>query len=318
VPMDRRSAAQVVELARHARWAFPTSSGLPVLRRGRWPAWLERLAAEANRLEDAARTLRASGDQEAALELAANAWRVFIVAGDLPRGRAFLAAVLDPPSSQPSAARAVALYGDGLLAFLQGDLDTMRRRSEQALEAARASADGPALVLAHLGLSRAAFADGDYAQARTLAGAARELADGLAPAMGQAPLHMRAQATRLLGGFDEAASLLRASLALNRRLGDEGMVAVELHNLGHVELHRGGVDAAARHFAELAETSPHDDPYSRAMAALNEGVLALARGDRARAAALLERLDVIIAAEALEPAPDDAFEIAALRRRLAA
>jgi hypothetical protein len=46
---------------------------------------------------------------------------------------------------------------------------------------------------------------------------------------------------------------------------------MELHNIGHVELHRGNLDAAERCFAECADVCNHDDPYEAAMTHLNQG-----------------------------------------------
>ena len=55
--------------------------------------------------------------------------------------------------------------------------------------------------------------------------------------MGQAPLFLHASATRLTGDYDQAAALFEQSLELNRKIGDQGMVAAELQNLGFVEIH---------------------------------------------------------------------------------
>ncbi len=136
--------------------------------------------------------------------------------------------------------------------------------------------------------------------------------------MSQAPLHLHAQSTRLAGDYDGAAELLAESLALNRRLGDRGMVAVELHNLGHVELHRGHTDAAARLFAECAQLEADDDPYGAAMRELNEAAVAFATGELERARAGLDSADSILEESGTEPASDDRFELDWLRGRLGA
>lgn len=171
--------------------------------------------------------------------------------------------------------------------------------------------------MAHLGLSRVAVDDGDYERARSLAAKAREFARAFDPAMGQAPLHLHAQATRLAGDYDEAAALFRESLELNRRIGDTGMVGVELHNLGHVEIHRGAADAAERYFAECAQLGSGEDAYSKAMTQLNEAAVAWARGDSDRAAELLARADAILDEGGIDPSSDDRFELDWLRRQLA-
>jgi tetratricopeptide (TPR) repeat protein len=262
----------------------------------------------------AARFLVERGDQEDATELAANVWRLWMVSRDVEGGRAFLAPVLDAGAAEPTRARALALYGDALFAFWQGDRAGTRTRSEEALAVATAVADAEALALAHLALSRVAFGESEYERACDLGVLAREHARGREPALGQAPLHAHAQGTRMTGDYDRAAALFEESLALNRRIRDEGMIAVELHNLGHVELHRGNVDATERYFGELARLGLGDDPYGRVLALLNEAALALARdGGAARPSELLAEIDAILGESATQLAPDDQFEVDELR-----
>jgi tetratricopeptide (TPR) repeat protein len=313
--VSREEAHGLLERSREVRWRFPSSSGSPVL--ADQDTWAEQLLSEKESFSAAARSLVESGDDHEATELAANVWRLWVMARDPLGGRAFLAAVLDGREEEPSRARALALYGDGLLAFMVGAHDDSRARSEASLQAARAVQDPEALALAHLGLSRVAFLDGDYDSARSLAAQARGFAHALDPAMGQAPLHMHAQGTRFTGNYEAAAALFEESLALNRRLGDLGMVGVELHNLGHVEIHRGNVDAAERHFAECEQLGASDDAYSLAMTHLNQAVVAFARGDSDRARALLGDHESILDETETYPAPDDRFELDWLRGQLA-
>lgn len=308
-------AHRLLERSREVRWRFPSSSGSPVL--AGQDAWAEQLLSEKESFAAAARLLIESGDDNKATELAANVWRLWVLARDPLEGRAFLAAVLDGREEEPSRAKALALYGDGLLAIMVGAHEDSRARGEACLEAARAVQDPEALALAHLGLSRVAFLDSEYDHARSLATQAREFARTLEPAMGQAPLHMHAQGTRLTGNYDQAAALFEESLALNRRLGDLGMVGVELHNLGHVEIHRGNIDAAERYFAESEELTASDDAYGAAMTHLNRAVVALARGEDDRARALLGVSESLLMETDLYQAPDDRFELDWLRGQLA-
>jgi hypothetical protein len=122
----------------------------------------------------------------------------------------------------------------------------------------------------------------------------------------------------MLGDHDRAARQFEESLALNRRIRDEGMIAVELHNLGHVELHRGSVDTAERYFDELAQLGAGTDPYGVALTHLNEAVIAFARGDPDRARELLVRIESVLEESGTELAPDDQFEVDHLRRGLTA
>lgn len=304
--MTPGEAQQLLELSRGLEWDFPSSAGRPL----RAPADAQSLLERREDFAVAARIL----DAEAATELAANAWRLWMVARDIPGGRAFLADILDRRTGQPTRARALALYGDGLFAFWQVEMEESRRRNEEALQIAHAVGDAEALALGQLGLSRVAIGDGDHRRGRELAANARELAARFGDAMGQAPLHMEAQATRLAGDYDAAARLFEESLVLNRRIDDPSMVTVELHNLGHVEIHRGNADAAEGYFAQLPAA---DDPYGRAMTRLNEAAVAFRRGQLGRAAALRDEADEIFTASGIEAATDDRFELDWLREQLA-
>ncbi|OLE00531.1 MAG: hypothetical protein AUG91_04010 [Actinobacteria bacterium 13_1_20CM_4_69_9] len=140
--------------------------------------------------------LLARRDELAAAALAARACRVWMAARDVAGGRAFLAGVLDRPGAGRSRWRALALYGEGLLAYWQGEIGVSRARNEEALAIAEEHADDEALALAHVGLSRVLLEEGDHERAREHALAARRFAARLGTLMGQAPLHMEAQVAR--------------------------------------------------------------------------------------------------------------------------
>lgn len=251
-------ADRVLALSRGLHWTFPSSFGTP---------GLVGKAPERDELADAARMLPA----EEATELAANVWRLWVLARDVEGGRRFLSEVLERGGA--GRARSLALYGAGLLALRAGDLADSRRLNEEALESA--DDDDEALALAHLGLSRVALEDGDAGRALALALRARQHAAALAPAMGQAPLHLHAQSVRLGGDLDGAAALFEESLELNRRIGDAGMVEVELWNLGFVHMRRGDGAAAQRYLGDVAD------------APLAGAALAYVKGEHEAAKALL-------------------------------
>jgi ATP/maltotriose-dependent transcriptional regulator MalT len=297
-----------LERARHGQWSFPSSFGRPV-ERGDTAAWAELASTERAQFADATRQLVESGAHDDAVELAANAWRLWLLAGDVSGGRNFLAIVLDRVNPQPTRAFALALYGDGLLAARSGAHEDSRSRNEAALRIAREVNDPEALTLAHLGLSRVAFQEGAFESARDHAINAREFARELPAALGQAPLHVHAQAMRALGDYDAAATLFEESLKLNRAIGDDGMVDVELHNLGHTEIRRGNGEAAARYFNELRQRTSSDDPYDVALSELSAAATAYARGDRGTANELLRRAEETLAQAAIEFAPDDQAEL---------
>jgi tetratricopeptide (TPR) repeat protein len=244
---------------------------------------------------------------------------VWVLARDEAAGRGVLAAVLGAPgATAPSRFRALALYGDGLLAFRLGALGDSRAQSQAALDTARLVSDREAEGLAHLGLSRVALSDGDALAVGNHAAAARAALLELGASYAPSPLHMLAQAARLTGALDDAAALFAESLARNRALGDEGMVVAEHHNLGHVELRRGRVDDAERHFCEAeALAGDTDDPYDLALRALNAAAIAHARGESARAKALLAEARTILARDGTVLAVDDQRELESLERQLA-
>ena len=303
--VTREEAERLRVLAREAKLVGPDAL-----------VWVERLEPERDGLVDAARFLAEGGEDEAAAELAANVWRLWLLSGDVAGGRRLLAAALDAGRQKPSRWRALALYGDGLLAFRAGALAESKERNDKALQAARSAGDREAEALALVGLSRVAFRNGDYALVRSLAARARELVRDFDPASGLAPLHMLAAGTRLDGDYDEAVNLYTQSLNLYRRLGDQRGVAMELHNIGHVELHRGNVHQAKQCFAECAEIRTPDDPYEAAMTHLNNAALALVRGETEHAAELLQRMQAGLDGAEIVLDPDDAFEVLWLQHRL--
>ncbi len=314
--ISRELADRLLTLSRELLWKFPSSSGRPVPQAA-GEATLRKLVEHRERLAEVAALFIDNDESASALELAANVWRLWMMNGDIAGGRNFTTMVLERTDRAPTRARALTLYGDGLFAFWQGDVDGARTRNEAALEAARTSGDDEALALAHLGLSRAALEVDDASLAREHALEARRYARKVSEPLGQAPLHMHAQAARRAGDSDEAARLFRESLALNRRLGDSGMILVELENLGRVETHRGNTDDAEACFAECAESGPTTDAYGRAMTALNTAFVAYARSELETARATVGRIDRELWEAKIRLASDDQAELDWLRDRVA-
>ena len=251
--MRPEEARELLERSRELRFAFPSSFGNP---------GLEGEPPEREELVEAVHVL----DDEQADALAANAGRVWRVEPrEIEGGR----------TCPPGRASALALYGAGLFALRAGDVAESRKLNEQALDLAGAPA---ATALAHLGLTRVALEERDADRALQHAVKAREAAEPLGEPMAQAPLGMHAQALRLAGDLDGAAELFEQSLARNRRIGDEGMVVVELYNLGLLSVRRGDAVAAERYLSQFG-----DD-------ALAQAALAYVQGDRDRARMFLDQV----------------------------
>ena len=317
VEMTNEKARHLLAESRQMHWAFPSSQGTPIIQGDPASQLVEQATKERESYANAAFVLLEVGDEESAVELAANARRLWMVGRDLKGGREFLANVLDKGGKKPSRALSLALYGDSLFAHLQGRVEESRQRSQAALDAALAVDDPEALALAYLGLSRVAVENGNYAEALTLAQKARESARGLDPALGQAPLFLHAQATRLTGDYDEAAELFEQSLDLNRRINDQGMVAAELQNLGFVELHRGSIQHAKQCFTEYEKLGFSDDPYFAGMDLFAQAYLVYAEtGEKDRCLILFQRAQDIFKEAKITPGPDDQFEINWIEERL--
>jgi tetratricopeptide (TPR) repeat protein len=315
--MSDEKARHLLALSRELHWAFPSSQGTPNINGEAASKLVENAAEERRSYASAARVLLEKGDEEGAVELAANAWRLWMVARDLTGGREFLAGPLDKGGRKPSRARSLALYGDSLFAHLQGRVEESRGRSQAALDAALVVNDPEAVALAYLGLSRVAVENGNYAEAFTLAVKARESARGLDPALGQGPLFLHAQSTRLTGDYDKAAELFEQSLQLNRRINDQGMVAAELQNLGFVELHRGNLEHSKHRFNEFDKLGFSDDPYFSGMNMFAQAYLVYAEsGEKDRSHILFQRAQDIFKEANITPGPDDQFEINWIQEQL--
>lgn len=225
--------------------------------------------------------------------------------------------VLDASDPKPTRARALALYGDGVLAFRTGDRAGSLARNRAALELARQLRDPELEALAMVGLCRIALRDGDYPRVCKVAREALQLVSERPEEARLMPLHLLAAGTRLGGDHESALGLYTQSLELSRRLQDHRMIANELHNLGHVYLHLGRAADAERAFAErLRAISGQKDAYNAAMTAFNEASLAYAQGDNSRASDLFDDATAGLRSAGIELDPDDAFELRWLGEKL--
>lgn len=258
-----------------------------------------------------------AGDGQGALALFVRVWReAWFNPGDIAGGAAAAAAALDAPGAErPSVDRARVLQADHLFAFRAGDQERARARAEECLQVAREVSDVRGECDGLTGLARVAFRDGDYARVTELAREGRAKAQAAGErAAEQGPLHLEAAGNRLGGDPAAARALYTESLELARELGNDALVANELHNLGWVELHLGNLDAAAERFAafEGAAHAAHHRPWVE----LDRAGLAAARGDLDEARAGLAAGEALIAEIGLEQDPDDQYELDWLRAQV--
>lgn len=280
---------------------------------------LERLGVEREAVADAVRLFAKIGDAASALELIGRTWRIWFSRGELDEGSSLVAAALATPGGSAVPIWEVrTLDAEGRFAFRAGEQERSRTSNEKALRIARETGDVRGECEAMTGLARVALRDGLYVEVVALASQARERAIAARDLEAEAPpLHLLAAGTRLQRNYLAARGLYLESLSLNTGLGNAAGVAMELHNLGWVELHLGNVAEAAGRF-QKRDAATGADPYSEAWTALNWSAIAASRGDVAEAQQRfvtgtrgLERLGMTLD-------PDDASELEWLRKQIRA
>jgi ATP/maltotriose-dependent transcriptional regulator MalT len=197
------------------------------------------------------------------------------------------------------------LYGEGLDAFRRGETERSEELNERSLALAREADDGPAIVNALIGLARVALRREELERVHALAQEGRELATerGLTESL-VLPLHLDAEATRMGGDLARARELYEESIALNRRLGNERMIAVEQSNLSWVEINEGNLDAAEALLRASLEGA-EGEPYLHAFGLIGLARCAAERGDRTAADEQLREAETLLDQAGLVLDPTD-------------
>src|SRR5207244_12862159 len=105
--MSEEKARHLLEFFRALHWDFPSSQGTPIIRGQAASRDVEQATRERESYSNAARVRLENGNEEGAIEIVANAWRLWIVARDLDGGRPFLAIVRVKGEKKPSPARSL-------------------------------------------------------------------------------------------------------------------------------------------------------------------------------------------------------------------
>jgi tetratricopeptide (TPR) repeat protein len=269
-------------------------------------------------LTSAVHSMAEHDDANSALEIVGRAWRVWASSGKLEEGSGAAMAALEAPGDQDDVWRARALYGAGVLAFRTGDDDRSMSLNEELLRLARSTGDVRGRCDALTGLARVALRAGDYPRVVELARQARAHARSAGdPSAEAAPLHLEAAGTRLMERYEEARVLYLESLDLNRLLGSEPSVAMEQHNLGWVDIHRGAIEAAEEWFRER-DAAAVPDAYGQVWSELNWAAVDAERGNVASACSRLAAGKKHLEELGVALDPDDRFELDWLTKRLAA
>jgi tetratricopeptide (TPR) repeat protein len=251
--------------------------------------WLQQLEAEQNNLRAALRWSLEAGQTAVGLRLASALWQFWEVRGHLSEGRGWLERAL-ANASQPTLARAQALYGAGILAWYQSDYARATELYEESLALFRELGDkrGIACALEMIGLvasdeEHLTWAITTFEESLTLF---RELGDkhGIATS-----LRYMGDVIRTQGHYKRAHALLGESLALSRELKDKLGIANSRSSMGEVIRAQGDYECAKRHFEDsLAMSRELDDKHGIATSLRRLGDVARIQGDSERAHALLE------------------------------
>lgn len=185
-------------------------------------------------------------DPRQGLEIAAALRSFWSATGRFAVGHHWLQQLLAATADQPAdALRSKALSSASNLAFRQGNNEDASRLAGEALSVARQIGDAERIVDALVGLCRVGLRAEDPDGVLRLSVEAREVARQAGRReLEKLPAHVAAEATRMAGNFEGARRLYEESIALNREIGDQHMVTVEMNNLAAVELHEDHLAAA--------------------------------------------------------------------------
>jgi predicted ATPase/class 3 adenylate cyclase len=253
-------------------------------------AWLERLEHEHDNLRAALDfSAQEAAGSDAGLRLAAALWRFWEMRGYLEEGRAWLERMLASTAAAPSALRANALTGAGVLASMQGDLPAANAFNEESLALHRQLGNPNSIAYALNNLANIAVQQGDYGRARALYEEGNELTRSVGDVRGLAfGLTNTADVEARLGDtaaarahFDEAVRTFQAH-------GDLWGMAFALDSFGLVERASGDLpEARSLHEQALAISRRLGDERGVARTLGHLGDLAAERGDRGEAVQLL-------------------------------
>ena len=213
--------------------------------------WIDRLERERDNLRAALDRLEASADGGRLLHLAGTLWRFWYFKSHLLEGKRRLDAALAMTDDRPATARAKALSGAAVMAVNLGDPPATLRFAEQARAAYEALGDEWGAAYATMMIGNAQGEAGDVAAGQvTMEGAMRRfvvLRDRHYALIASTNL---AWMTDELGDTKRAVELYRDNLRIARELGNRGLEAEALANLGLAARDRGQLDDATTQLRE--------------------------------------------------------------------
>ncbi len=313
--ITKEQAERLLQISRKVKWLFPSSSGRPIAKD--IPEWLKNIINSRSLFPEAVKYFLEKDQINDAYELSAHVWRLWVLDHKEKEGRKFLCTLLSKNNFTETRYCALTLYGDGLLSYRLGDIVASRECNNNALPIANKINNIEAQGLALLGLCRVEFSDSNFKKSHKLAVKSLDLLEQLGPAYKQGVLNFAAQSAFALGNLNEAEMLFRQSFELNKQINDETMFAVDLHNLGHVEVKLGKVDEAEIHFSECEKLSNDpNDSYSLALNLFNKATIAYARNNIIKARLLIKQSREIINKNKIELAIEDETALNKLEKLL--
>ncbi|MEA2574180.1 MAG: hypothetical protein QOH93_1478 [Chloroflexia bacterium] len=257
------------------------------------PVWLERFEREHDNLRASLEwgwTSHAKTDRQLGLRLAGSLVWFWYFRGYLSEGRTWLERMLSlDDNAEQTVARAKALSGSGVIAYLQSDYVLAQSRLDEALAIWRVLSDvrGTAFALTFRG--RVAQQLGDV-RAGELGEESvalfREHGDKWGLALS---LDFLGEMARERGDHMRAEELHRESLALYMEVGHSWGVALELSHFGHIALRSGDYTTARQRLEEAINIQRNvGDKWMLAWTLHNLSDVVKAQGDQDRAAALRE------------------------------
>jgi predicted ATPase/class 3 adenylate cyclase len=269
----------------HRDWYLDLAEGDKPRRSGQeHMRWLERLETEHDNLRAALEWSLGSGDPQAALRLAAAAFRLWW-RGHFDEGRHWLEVSLAVNDKSPSLLRAKALVALGDILREQGEYRRAAEVCGESLRLYREWGDERGIADVLEGLGRLAWRRSDYQRATAFFEESLALNRKLGRESQVArSFNALGNVAHAQGDYQRAAAFQRESVALHRALNDEWDLAVSLDSLGNAEWRRGD-DHRAMVFLEESLVLFRKLAFKRgiAVALLSIGAVALSRGHYERA-----------------------------------
>ena len=130
--------------------------------------WLVRLEDDHANFDVALAWARDVGESELLLRIAGSLWRFWFVRGHIREGRGWVGEALRSSSAEPTYALDHALFGGGVLAVAEGDLEEGHALAEERLRVATALGDDGEIASALGGVANAALQRGAFGEATEL------------------------------------------------------------------------------------------------------------------------------------------------------